>query len=219
MIRIAKVLYCAVMSMIELEVRKLTKRFGNRRVFGDLSFTLKPGQSLAVTGPNGSGKSTLLRLLTGLSLPTAGKVVYSEDGKPLEFEKYRRRVAMVAPYLALYGALTARENLRFLARVDGRNVGKEDIAEVLRRVGLEGRGGDYVDAYSSGMQQRLKYAAALLREPEVLLLDEPSANLDEAGKKTAFDVIAAYRKRAIVVIATNEKEEYSLAAGICKLGG
>ncbi|MBN2226530.1 MAG: ABC transporter ATP-binding protein [candidate division Zixibacteria bacterium] len=205
--------------MIELEVTQLTKRFGRRRVFGDVSFALKPGQSLAVTGPNGSGKSTLLRLLTGLSLPTAGKVIYTEDGKTLGFEHYRRKVAMVAPYLALYGALTAGENLHFLARVDGRKVSDTDIEAVLHKVGLDGRGGDYVGAYSSGMQQRLKYAAAMLREPEVLLVDEPSANLDDTGKKAVFDIIAAYRKQAIVVIATNEKEEYSLADGICQLGG
>jgi len=204
--------------MLELEAHGLAKRFGRRRVFADISFSLKPGQSLAVTGPNGSGKSTLLRLLTGLSMATAGKVSYTEGGRILRFDQFRRKLAMVAPYLSLYGALTAEENLRFLAGVDGRAVGRDEIAAVLDQVGLQDRGGDYVAEYSSGMQQRLKYAVAMLRSPEVLLLDEPSSNLDEAGKGAVLDLIQSFRDRAIIIIATNEKEEFVLADGTCKLG-
>jgi len=124
----------------------------------------------------------------------------------------------VAPYMNLYAALTARENLRFLARVAGYAIGNKAINDALDRVGLDGRGDDYVGDYSSGMQQRLKYAAAILKDPTVLLVDEPTANLDDRGKKMAFDLIKSYRPDTILIIATNEKEEATLAGEICRLG-
>ena len=93
------------------------------------------------------------------------------------------------------------------------------INELLARVGLEGRGADMVTAYSSGMKQRLKYAAALLKEPEYLLLDEPTSNLDAAGCAVVCEIIEEYRHNAIVVIATNEEEEYQLAGGVSRLSG
>jgi heme exporter protein A len=205
--------------MLKLEADNIAKWFGERKVFDNISFSLVPGQSLAVIGPNGSGKTTLLRTIIGLTRPTRGKVSFLKDEKKLDFNDYRKSLSLVAPYLSLYGSLTARENLQFLSRVDGHNIKNDLIDNMLEQVGLEGRGDDYVAEYSSGMQQRLKYAAALLKNPQVLLLDEPTANLDDAGKKKVFDLIKTYRPDSILIIATNEKEEYSLAESICQLGG
>ncbi|SYZ74153.1 Heme exporter protein CcmA [Candidatus Zixiibacteriota bacterium] len=205
--------------MIRLEVQNLAKRFGARKVFSDINFTLETGQSIAVTGPNGSGKSTLLRLLIGFNYPTRGKVIFSEDGRVLEFDSLRRRLALVSPYLALYGSLTARENLRFFAHVNGDRITDERIESTLTAVGLGGRGDDFVAGYSSGMLQRLKYAVAVLKNPAVFMIDEPTSNLDDAGKKIVFDLIEARRREAIIIVATNEKEEYGLAERLCQLGG
>jgi heme exporter protein A len=205
--------------MLTLAAQNLAKRFGNRRVFENISFTLESGQSLAIIGPNGSGKSTLIKLIMGFGLPTKGKVVFSENGRRLDFDAYRKRLAFVSPYLAMYSSLTARENLRFLSKVNGDMVANSEIDAALAQVGLNGRGDDFVAAYSSGMLQRLKYAAAIIKNPGILLVDEPTANLDDSGKEIIFGLLSSYRKNKIVVIAANEKEEYSLAESICQLGG
>ncbi|HHI03588.1 MAG TPA: ATP-binding cassette domain-containing protein, partial [candidate division Zixibacteria bacterium] len=124
----------------------------------------------------------------------------------------------VGPYLSLYGSLTARENLKFISKVSGTLSSDSDIGEMLEKVGLDGRGDDYVLEFSSGMQQRLKYAAALIKNPSILILDEPTSNLDDEGKKRVFNIINQYRPDSIIIIATNEKEEYSLADSVCQLG-
>ncbi len=205
--------------MIKLEVQNLAKRFGPRKVFSDINFSLETGQSIAIVGPNGSGKSTLLKLLIGFNYPTKGKVIFSENGRTLEFDAYRRRLALVSPYLALYGSLTAHENLRFFAKVNGDNVTDDQIEKTLSSIGLAGRGDDFVAAYSSGMLQRLKYAVAMLKNPDILMVDEPTSNLDDAGKKIISDLIDARRRESIIIIATNEKEDYGLAERLCQLGG
>jgi len=205
--------------MLKLEIDKLGKAFGRRRIFEDINLSLEIGQSAAIIGPNGSGKTTLLRLIMGLSYPTKGKVIFSEDGKKLDFDGYRKKMGLVSPYLSLYDALTGLENLQFFAKVDGRSVSDDEMNAALERVGLGGRGIDFVGAYSTGMKQRLKYAVALLKDPAIFLIDEPSANLDESGKQIVRDIIKAKKKDSILILATNEKEEYELAEQFCQLGG
>jgi len=205
--------------MLKLEIDKLAKCFGQRKIFEDINLTLEIGQSAAIIGPNGSGKTTLLRLIMGLSYPTRGEVIFSEDGKKLDFDGYRKRMALVSPYLSLYDALTGLENLRFFAKVDGRAVSNDEMNEVLEKVGLGGRGEDFVGAYSTGMKQRLKYAVALLKDPAIFLVDEPSANLDESGRNIVRGIIRAKKKDSLLILATNEKEEYELAGRFCQLGG
>jgi len=204
--------------MFELEVKNVSKWFGTRKIFENINLDLKSGQSIAVAGPNGSGKTTLLRIIIGLTVPTAGEVVFSQENKKLDFDSYRSSLSLVGPYLSLYGSLTARENLKFISKVSGTLSSDSDIGEMLEKVGLDGRGDDYVLEFSSGMQQRLKYAAALIKNPSILILDEPTSNLDDEGKKRVFNIINQYRPDSIIIIATNEKEEYSLADSVCQLG-
>ena len=116
--------------MLKLEVKNLAKWFGTRKIFEDIDFSLEPGRSIAIVGPNGSGKTTLLTLIMGLSFPTMGRVAFYRDGRKLDFDKYRRSLALVAPYMALYGSLTAAENMRFLLKVDGRSAADSEIEEV-----------------------------------------------------------------------------------------
>lgn len=205
-------------SMFGLEVKNVSKWFGARKVFENINLDLKSGQSIAIAGPNGSGKTTLLRIIIGLTVPTGGEVVFSKDQKRLDFDSYRPSLSLVGPYLSLYGSLTARENLEFISKVNGTLSSDMNIDKLLDKVGLDGRGDDYVSEFSSGMQQRLKYAAALIKNPSILILDEPTSNLDDEGKKGVFDIINQYRPDSIIIIATNEKEEYSLADSICQLG-
>lgn len=203
--------------MYSLTVENLGKRFGARKVFSKIDFELHSGDSIAIVGANGSGKSTLLKVLLSLLVPSKGKVEYKNQTELLTDDNFRDYVSFVSPYLNLYDHLTAEENLIFFATVSGFNVTGKELNSLLAKVGLEGRGVDYVMGYSSGMKQRLKYAVALLKKPEFLFLDEPTSNLDDAGKKIVFDIVEEYRKDTVILIATNEKEEYELAKNIVRL--
>lgn len=204
-------------AVISLRVSDLTKSFGRRRVFDGISLNLETGGSLVVTGRNGSGKSTLLRTLAGLSRADRGLVEIAVDGRALPPEQHRRLIGLVAPDLVLYEELTAGENLDFFAKLRGLPTGARS-AELLEYVGLSGREKDAVSSYSSGMKQRLKYAFALLHRPPVLLLDEPSANLDEAGIEIVERVVAEQKARGILVVATNEAEEIRYGDSVLRLG-
>ncbi|MCB0276224.1 MAG: ABC transporter ATP-binding protein [Calditrichaeota bacterium] len=168
---------------------------------------LPAGQSLVITGDNGSGKTTLVRLLCNLLTPTAGTISYRNGKGALEGEDLRGRIGLVGPYLQLYRDLSAIENLAFLARGRGEKPDAQKIRELLEKVGLKGRGKDPLKTYSSGMLQRAKYAAAILHNPDLLILDEPTANLDEAGKEMVLAVVNEQRKKGSLVVATNEAEE------------
>ncbi len=203
--------------MLKLETKNLAKYFGRRKVFDNINIELQAGQSLALVGRNGSGKTTLLKTIIGLIYPSKGEVIFSESGKNLEFEQYRKYLSLVAPYFSLYEPLTAMENLRFFTKVSGLNFQNIELEELLNQVGLDGRGDDFVSSYSTGMKQRLKYAVAMLKKPKIFLIDEPGTNLDEAGKGMVANILDSIRKEAIIIIATNEPKEYELADGICQL--
>lgn len=194
--------------MPRLVVEDLGKRFGRRVLFRRLSFGLDGGQALAVTGANGSGKSTLLRLLAGVLRPSKGAVTLHLDGRALPAEARPLHTGLVAPYLNVYDGFTAAENLEFLARARRLPAAAARRTAVLDLVGLADRADDLVATYSSGMKQRVKYAAALLAEPPLLLLDEPTTNLDAAGL-AMVERVMAYQRTAgrLLVIATNTAAE------------
>jgi heme exporter protein A len=194
--------------MTALIAEKVGHRYGSLLLFRRLSFTLEGGDSLAVTGANGAGKSTLLRILAGVLTPKAGTVTLRSDGADVAPAARPQRVGLVAPYLGLYDALTARENLSFLAQARRLADADRRIDAILERVGLADRADDPVSTFSSGMQHRVKYAAALLARPPLLLLDEPSVTLDEAGRALVESVITDQQDRGgLVVVATNRPEE------------
>ena len=203
--------------MLAIKVESLKKNFGERKVITSLNFEIRQGESVAITGPNGSGKTTLLKLLLSLLRPSSGKVTYFDNDRVLSREELRHRISFVAPYLSLYDQLSAEENLQFFTAVRGGNITGKEIDSLLHRVGLEGRGMDLVSEYSTGMKQRLKYAVALSNKPDFLLIDEPSSGLDDSGKAMMTALIEEQRAGSIIIIATNEKEEYSLASQQCRL--
>ena len=205
--------------MFSLRAVNLAKRFGPRRVFTDISFDVAPGRPLAVIGPNGSGKTTVLLTLLRMYHPSGGEVAYLDGETALDAARIRTRSVLVAPYVNLYDGLTAEENLVFFLSASGGHATGKQINTVMARVGLEGRGGDMVRSYSSGMKQRLKYALAILRQPTFLFLDEPTANLDDDGRRVVFELVEEYRTDHVVVLATNETEEKELARQVCQLGG
>jgi heme exporter protein A len=194
--------------MPRLTVDSVGHRFGRLVLFRKLSFTLDGGQSVAITGSNGSGKSTLLRILAGVLTPRAGQVTLTVDGKVVPKEERPLCTGLVAPYFNVYDGLSAHENMAFLAEARQLPDAASRIEAALDQVGLAGRTDDLVGTYSSGMKQRVKYAAALLADPPLLLLDEPSANLDEAGLAMVDRVMAHQRStEGLLVVATNVAEE------------
>ena len=196
---------------------RVSMRFGRRRLFDDLSVEVAPGAPLAVVGANGSGKSTLLRIFAGLTAPTAGAVRLEVGGAAVAPEDVPRTVGFVAPALDLYEPLTARETLRFLASARRLPGAEGRIAAVLDRVGLGARADDAVGAFSTGMRQRLRLATALLHDPPVLLLDEPGATLDAAGRDLTASLVAELGR--VVVVATNDPAEAALCPRRVALGG
>ncbi len=191
--------------LTHLAVDALGHAFGRRVLFRNLSFRIEGGSVLAVRGRNGSGKSTLLQILAGVVAPRAGTVALVENGHAVAAADHPFAVGLVAPYLHVYDGLTARENLAFVLRARGAKAEAERVADALAFVGLAGREDDRVGAFSSGMKQRVKYAAAYLGAPPLLLLDEPSANLDEAGKALVGRMRAWQTARGgVLVVATNE---------------
>lgn len=201
-----------------LDAYELSKRFGNRLLFRKLSFRLTPGETLAITGANGSGKSTLIRILAGLLRPSQGKVALKLDGSQLSREDHPLYVGLVAPYLNVYDGFSARENLEFLARARGLSPLDPRIDEMLDYVALGGLGDDPVGTFSSGMKQRVKFAAALLARPPVLLLDEPGVNLDEPGLEMVERAISdQLERRGLVIIATNVEAEAARSDHIIRI--
>jgi heme exporter protein A len=195
------------------------KAYGPRTVWRHLVGELHTGDVLVVSGPNGSGKSTLLRLFCGLEQPSAGAIVYELGPRQLSPTAMRPLIGLVAPDMALYRELTALEHLRFLAATRGLACSEAAMLEQLAEVGLDGREHDRVAAYSSGMALRLKYAAALLHRPPVLLLDEPTAMFDEAGRALVAALISGQRRRGITVLATNDERELAWGDFVLKAAG
>jgi heme exporter protein A len=139
------------------------------------------------------------------------------DGTLVPRERIFEHIGLVGPYLQLYQELSAQENLDFFARMRGLKNHRERIRDLMQIMGLQGREHDAVKTYSSGMQQRLKYVSALLHQPEVLLVDEPSSNLDEQGVETVYQLLKEQKQRGILIIATNDKEDLFLADHIIQV--
>ena len=197
-------------AQISIRLENVEHHFGLRRVFQGVSMQVQTGEIGVIMGANGAGKSTLLKIIAGLLPPTSGTAQVTVDGIELDAMQRRQVLGYVAPDLTLYRELTGVENLEFFARVRGIRLERSRLKTLLELVGLKGRGRDLVGAYSSGMRQRLKYAFALLGQPPILLLDEPTANLDVDGVAIVEQIIQTQRTRpggGLVIVATNEPRE------------
>ena len=180
-----------------IELAGLTRRYGERVALQDVTLTVPEGATLVVFGPNGAGKSTLLRVLATLLRPHAGTVRVLGRALPDEGWAVRGRIGLLGHAPLLYRDLSARENLAFHARLHG--VALEHAWALLERVGLSARANDKVHTYSRGMVQRLAVCRAVLHDPEVLLLDEPRANLDPAAAELVEPLIGASSGRTRIV--------------------
>jgi len=187
-----------------IEVEHLTKRYGQRTVLDDVSFSIAPGQSVALWGPNGAGKTTIVRCLLGLSrfegrIAVGGKDVV-RDGKAV-----RRSIGHVPQELAFYEDLTVDETVSFSSELRG--VPEARRKEVLALAGLEAEGAKRVGALSGGMKQRLALSVALLDDPAILILDEPTSNLDIGARERVVELLESLRSPDRILLLTSHRLE------------
>jgi ABC-2 type transport system ATP-binding protein len=200
-----------------LEVKNLSKSFGGREILKDVSFSLDKGDILGFIGPNGAGKSTTIKCILGLNSLTKGTVIIDGHDITKEFSKAMVKVGAIVENPDLYMYLSGKQNLRLIANYyDGVNGDK--IKEVVKLVGLENRINDKVSKYSLGMKQRLGIAAALLNDPDLLILDEPTNGLDPEGIRDLRNLLKKLAKDkniGILISSHNLAELESFCSSYC----
>lgn len=200
-----------------LELASVKKFFGRRLIFNNINFKMdKPGV-YGISGPNGSGKSTLVKIIAGIIGASQGRVIHKLADKEIIFEKLHNHIGFVSPYLVLYEEFSAYENLELFAKIRGINLDEQRVNYLLEKFLLLKRKDDLVKTYSSGMKQRLKFIFALMHSPELLILDEPTSNLDEEGKTSVYEIIKEEGLKNIVIVASNEKQDLSFCSEIIGL--
>ena len=182
-----------------IELEEVTRRYGERDALAGVSVRVPAGATLAVLGPNGAGKTTLLRILATLLRPHGGSVRVLGRELPAEGWAVRGRVGLLGHEPLLYRDLTGRENLRYHARLHG--VGEERISTLLDRTGMTHRADEPVRLLSRGMVQRLAVCRAVLHDPELLLLDEPTSHLDPAAAELVEPLVGRDSGRTRVVVS------------------
>lgn len=181
--------------MQPLAAEKLCKRFGDREVVRDASFGVDPGEIVAIVGPNGAGKTTMLSMLAGVLLPDSGSITVGHGG-----------LGWVPQRAAVYPKLTVSENFKLFARMERVEDRPAAVARAAERVGLTDRLGDRVGGLSGGMRQRVSIGIGLIAEPEVLLLDEPSAALDPLQRNRLWDLLSALAEQGVAIVFSSHLE-------------
>ena len=190
-----------------LRAEAVTKRFDDRPVLSGVSLTLEPGQVVHLVGPNGSGKTTFARIVATLLPPDEGEILVDDVPVSERRSQTRRAIGFASHAPLLYLALTPVENLEFFARLSGAKDGRRRALELLERFGLEQVAHRPIAHFSRGMLQRVVLCRALLNDPELLILDEPYAGLDDAGVLAVNQVLAEVRKRGrTVLLIAHDKE-------------
>ena len=192
-----------------LEVKALKKSYGNLVAVDGVGLRAGKGETVGLLGPNGAGKTTTVSIIAGLLRPDSGEVLI--EGRPLrgDTDPTKRKIGLVPQDIALYEEMSARDNLAFFgALYDLEGVrAKQAIAEALDLVGLADRAKDKVRAFSGGMKRRLNLAAALLHDPQILLLDEPTVGVDPQSRNAIFDNLETLKKRGKTLLYTTHYME------------
>ncbi len=172
-----------------VEIRELTLNLGTHAVLRDISLTLQKGQIYGLLGPNGAGKSTTISVVTGLRAPTSGSVRVLGLDPAADALHLHSRIGVLAEQAGFYDWMGGGDYLSWVARLYQKNPDKTEIAGLLGRVGLDGQSPAPIATYSRGMRQRLGLARALINQPELLILDEPTNGLDPRGRREIHDVL------------------------------
>lgn len=196
-----------------LVVDDLSKKYGDLTAVDRLCFSIEPGEAFGLLGPNGAGKSTTMMMICGLLAPDTGEVRL--EGRRLDRTRpeSRQHMGVVPQDLAIYPDLTARENLRFFAslyHLSGAGL-RRKVDEALDRVGLTARADDLVDTFSGGMKRRLNFAAAVMHDPVLLILDEPTVGVDPQSRAHLIECVRSLQHSGTAIIyASHYMEEVQL---------
>ncbi len=180
---------------MKISLENIGRRFNRDWIFRGVDYTFTSGQSYAILGPNGSGKSTLLQVLNGSLSPSAGKLSYFNEGQLLEVEKVYQHLSLAAPYLEVIEEFTLVEMIDFHFKFKSYKAGI-DKNEVINLLGMHTSRNKLIRYFSSGMKQRLKLALAFCADTAMLMLDEPTSNLDTQGVDWYLSLVEQYAKTA-----------------------
>ena len=193
------------------------KRFNREWIFRHCSYEFHSGKSYAITGPNGSGKSTLLQVIAGAILHNEGTIEFTDGQRTTDNEQHYTYISIAAPYLELIEEMTAKEMLQFHSTFKPL-IQSLSIEEMLKIVGLENAINKQLRYFSSGMKQRLKLAQAFFSNTSILLLDEPTTNLDADGIALYQTLISQYTTDKLVIVSSNVKQEYDFCEEVIEIG-
>jgi ABC-2 type transport system ATP-binding protein len=191
-----------------LALRDLRKAYGSTKAVDGLSLDVRAGEVFGLLGPNGAGKTTTIHMAVGLVVPDSGTVVVNGEGSPTDPE-VRRAIGVAPQTLALYDEMTADENLSFFGRLFGLagTALADRVSRLLDWTGLAPRRHDRVGAFSGGMKRRLNLAAALVHDPRLVLLDEPTAGVDPQSRNAIFDAVMQMKAEGRTVVYTTHYME------------
>ncbi|MBB5518806.1 ABC transporter ATP-binding protein [Amphiplicatus metriothermophilus] len=185
-----------------IDVRGLTKRFGDKTVVDHFDLAAPRGLIYGFLGPNGSGKTTTIRMVCGLLRPDAGSGTCLGYDVLAESRKIKARVGYMTQRFSLYEDLSIRENLEFFVRLYGMDRGRRRVDAALAELGLSGRAKQLAGRLSGGWKQRLALAACMIHEPELLLLDEPTAGVDPKARRDFWDAIRQYAAQGVTTLVS-----------------
>lgn len=195
------------MSMITCE--KVNKRYGEHHVVKDLNLTIEKGEVFGLLGPNGAGKTTSISMMTSQSLPSDGNIIVNDLNAQQKQKQVKKIVGIVPQDIALYPMLSAIDNLKFFGElygIKGKPL-KEKVSELLELVGLTDRAKEPIKNYSGGMKRRINIAAALIHNPLVVFMDEPTVGIDPQSRNQIFDLIRLLKSQGITVVYTTHYME------------
>jgi len=196
---------------LTITLNQIGRRFNRDWIFRGIDYNFKGGESYAILGPNGSGKSTLLQILNGSLSPSAGDITFLNNGAKIDIEKVFNYLSLAAPYLELIEEFSLEEviDFHFKFKPYKPDINKNKIIELLS---LPGSKNKLVRYFSSGMKQRLKLALAFCSDTPMLMLDEPTSNLDTQGIDWYLSLVEQFAKGRLTIVCSNQEHEY----GFCR---
>ncbi len=195
------------MNQVKITLQNIGRRFNRDWIFKGVDYTFIQGESYAILGPNGSGKSTLLQVLNGSLAPSTGTIQFLRNNSPIDVEQVFNSLSLAAPYLELIEEFTLTEIIDFHFKFKNYLPGLDNTA-VIDLLGMQSSKNKMIHYFSSGMKQRLKLALAFCSDTQMLMLDEPTSNLDAQGVDWYLSLAQQYAENRLTIICSNQLHEY-----------
>ena len=193
---------------MEIHLENLGRRFNREWIFKDINYQFVNNKAYAILGINGSGKSTLLQVISGALTPSTGKLIYTQNLQAIDPEKYFKFISLAAPYLELIEDFSLSEVLDFHFKFKSR-LNSLDNTAIISLLGMQKNQHKLIKHFSSGMKQRVKLALAFCSDTPILLLDEPTSNLDTQGTEWYLEMVKQFTTNRITIIGSNQENEYA----------